>query len=252
LQLVAVADTLASRSYQDNVAVTSKFGGTANLAVTFTVAPQPEIEVSPGALVFHADALTDSVPPGQTITVFDPAGGPSGQVTATSDATWMVVDVDSSTTPVTVVVRPNAVLDSRGSPYVDSVLVASTVGTGVSQRVRVTYNIDVGRDPVIDLSVDRLEFQRPTSAQDVVPAQMVQVTNGGSRTLRELSVADVTEGGPVDWIFVLLDSRIAPATLTVAVTPAEAATTQRPEATLEITGQDSEPRRLTVVLIEPG
>ena len=74
----------------------------------------------------------------------------------------------------------------------------------------------------------------------------------GSRTLRELSVEDVTEGGPVNWLFVLLDSRIAPATLTIAIKPAEAATTQRNEATLEITGEDAAPRRLTVVLDQGG
>jgi hypothetical protein len=252
LVVVARADTLNSSTYRDNVAVTSTSGGTAIVAVAFGVAPQPEIQVSPAALVFHADALMDSVPPEQTISVFDPAGGPSGQIAATSAATWLSVDVNSSTAPVTVVVRPKEVLDSRDSPYVDSVAVSSTVGTGESQTVIVTYNIDVGRDPVIDLSTDRLEFRRPTSADDIVLAQNVEITNGGSRTLRELSVEDVTEGGPVDWLFVLLDSRIAPATLTVAIKPAEAAATNRPTATLEITGEDAQARRLTVVLREGG
>jgi hypothetical protein len=253
LKLIAVADTLGSDTYLGNVRVTSTAGGTADLAVAFTVTPLPEIQVSPGALVFHADALSQSAPDSQTITVFDPAGGPSGQVVATSDSAWLSVDVNTTTIPVTVVVRPNDVLDSRESPYVASVLVQSTVGTGEWQPVLVTYNIDVGRDPVIDLlGVDTLEFRRPTSAQDAVPAQTVQIENGGSRTLRELSVADVTEDGtgdgPVDWLFVLLDSRIAPATLTVAIKPAEAAVTERPVATLEITGENAVPRTLTVVL----
>jgi hypothetical protein len=252
LVVVAKAEALTNETYSDNVVITSASGSTEVVAVTFGVAPQPEIQVSPAALVFHANALTDSVPPEQTISVFDPAGGPSGQIAATSGATWLSVHVDSSTAPVTVVVRPNEVLDSRDSPYVDSVLVNSTVGTGEPQRVVVTYNIDVGRDPVIDLSADRLEFRRPTSADDVVLAQNVEITNGGSRTLRELSVEDVTEGGPVDWLFVLLDSRIAPATLTVAIKPAEAAATLGGEATLEITAEDAEPRRLTVVLREGG
>ncbi|MGD8698781.1 MAG: hypothetical protein PVJ43_05790, partial [Gemmatimonadales bacterium] len=108
------------------------------------------------------------------------------------------------------------------------------------------------RDPVIELSDRRLEFRRPASGQDVVPAQTVEITNSGSRTLRELSVDDVTDGGPVDWLFVLLDSRIAPATLTIAIKPAEAAASQRSEATLEITGEDAEPQRLTVILGEGG
>lgn len=252
LVLVAMADTLASGTYTDNVIVTSTLGGDVAVAVKFAVAPQPRIEVSPGTLVFHASALTDSLPPAQTVTVFDPAGGPSGQIAATSDLTWLDVDVDSTTLPVTVFVRPNEVLDSRGSPHEATVAIESTVGTGAAQQVQITYNIDVGRDPVIDLSSERLEFRKPTSSRDEIPAQTVQIDNGGSRTLRELSVADVTEGGPVDWLFLLLDSRIAPATLTVAIKPAEAAITQQNEATLEITGEDAEPRRLTVMLTEGG
>ncbi|MGD2155072.1 MAG: hypothetical protein PVG79_17540, partial [Gemmatimonadales bacterium] len=88
-----------------------------------------------------------------------------------------------------------------------------------------------------------------TSAQDAVPAQTVAVTNLGSRTLRELSVTDVTA---VDWLFVLLDSRIAPATLTVAIKPAEAAVTEDTEATLRVTGENAAPRELTVLLVGPG
>jgi hypothetical protein len=248
---------MLSSDETDVVRVTSKSGSTANVAVTFDVAPQPEIQVSPTALVFHADANTDIVPPEQTITVFDPAGGPSGQIAATIEGDtidWLDIDVDATTTPVTVVVRPNQVqvLDSRMSPYEATVAIESTVSTEAAQRVHVTYNIDVGRDPVIELSDRRLEFTRPTSAQDVVPAQTVEITNSGSRTLRELSVEDVTTGGPVDWLFVLLDSRIAPATLTVAIKPAEAAATQRPSATLEITGEDAGSQQITVVLLEGG
>lgn len=251
LVLVAAAGALTSDTYTDNVRVVSDPGGTADLAVAFTVAPTPEIQVSPRALVFHADALSEAVPDSQTITVFDPAGGPSGQVVATSEATWLSVEVVDTAPPVTIVVRPTEVLDSRFSPYVDSVLVGSTVGAGELQPVHVTYNIDVGRDPIIYLSDNTLEFRKPTSAQDAVPAQTVQVINGGSRTLRELSVDDVTAGGPVDWLFVLLDSRIAPATLTVAIKPAEAAATVRPVATLRITGENAEARDLTVLLLGP-
>jgi len=248
LVLVAAAGALSSDTYRDNVRVMSDPGGNADLAVAFTVTPLPEIQVSPAALVFHGDE-SETLPPAQTVTVFDPAGGPSGQVVATSEATWLSVEVVDTTLPVTVVVRPNEPLDSEFSPYVDSVLVGSTVGTGEPLPVRVTYNIDVGRDPIIHLSDDTLVFEKPTSAQDAVPAQTVAVTNLGSRTLRELSVTDVTA---VDWLFVLLDSRIAPATLTVAIKPAEAAVTEDTKATLRVTGENAAPRELTVLLVGPG
>jgi hypothetical protein len=248
LALAATASTLTSGTYDDVVRVTSQHGNTADLRVTFDVAPQPEIQVSPSALVFHVNALTEEPPEAQTITVFDPAGGPSGDISATSDAAWLNVAVDVSTAPVSVVVQPNAVLSSAASPYTATVTVTSTVGMSVPQQVLVSYYIDVGLDPVIELSREILTFVRPTSSADTIPAQTVEIRNGGSRTLRELSVTDVTDGGPVDWLFVLLDSRIAPATLTVAINPAEAATTQRNEATLEISGEDAEPHYVTVIL----
>ncbi|MDH4046129.1 MAG: hypothetical protein OEW06_16905, partial [Gemmatimonadota bacterium] len=74
----------------------------------------------------------------------------------------------------------------------------------------------------------------------------VEITNGGSGTLRELSVADVTG---TDWLFVLLDSRIAPAILTVAVNAAAAADeSANSVATLRIGGENAAPRTITVIL----
>jgi hypothetical protein len=254
LELTATADSLDDGA-SDRVTIRSTVADAVDLVVVFDVAPPPEIQVSPTALVFHVNALTEEPPAAQTITVFDPAGGPSGDVAATSDAAWLDVGVDAGTAPVSVVVQPNAVLSSTASPYTATVTVTSTVGGSVPQQVPVTYSIDVGLDPVIELSRETLTFVRPTSAADTVPAQTVDISNGGSRTLRELSVTDVTADptdpslvAPVDWLFVLLDSRIAPATLTVAIKPAEAAATQRTEATLAIAAEDAETRYITVRL----
>jgi hypothetical protein len=74
----------------------------------------------------------------------------------------------------------------------------------------------------------------------------VEITNGGRGTLRELTVEDVTG---TDWLFVLLDSRIAPATLTVAVNAAAPANEPANSvATLRIGGEGADSRTITVIL----
>jgi hypothetical protein len=74
----------------------------------------------------------------------------------------------------------------------------------------------------------------------------VFITNGGSGTLRDLRVVDLSAS---DWLFVLLDSRVAPAKLTVAIDPARAASAPANSvATLEISGEGAESKVVTVLL----
>jgi hypothetical protein len=94
---------------------------------------------------------------------------------------------------------------------------------------------------VIRLSPDSLTFERGSP-----PAQTVFITNGGSGTLRDLKVVDLTGS---DWLFVLLDSRVAPAKLTVAIDPARAAgAPANAVATLQISAEGAESQVVTVLL----
>ena len=210
--------------------------------VTFEVVPAPSIERSPAVLAFHVLA-GDPVPPDtQAFTVLDPAGRPTGSlaVSPSGDSAWLHVDPASGTAPATVRVWPIAVPPASDTAYVATIrIVGSLAPDTLTATVR--YYVDLGRSPAIVLSRDSLTFDRPNP-----PAQTVKITNGGSGTLRELSVRETTGA---DWLFVLFDSRIAPATLTVAIDPAKAADEPANSvALLEITGQGAQPRLITVAL----
>jgi hypothetical protein len=212
------------------------------LRVTFEAVAPPSIQRSPAALAFHVLA-GDPVPADtQAVTVFDPAGGPTGGLTVSpmGDSAWLHVEPPTGTTPATVRVWPITVPPASDTAYVTTIrIVGSLAPDTLTATVR--YYVDLGRSPAIVLSRDSLAFDRPNP-----PAQTVKITNGGSGTLRELSVRETTGA---DWLFVLFDSRIAPATLTVAVDPAKAVDEPANSvALLEITGEGAQPRTITVTL----
>ncbi len=213
---------------------------TVEIPVTFDVVPPPEIALSPTVLVFHSTVGDTELPAPQTVSVFDATGRSLGDVTADS-AAWLSTTVDIATVPASVVVQPNAVLDVLDSPYSATITVGSSAATNSPQQLTVVYYIDLGGRPVIRLSPDSLTFERGSP-----PAQTVFITNGGSGTLRDLKVVDLTGS---DWLFVLLDSRVAPAKLTVAIDPARAAgAPANAVATLQISAEGAESKVVTVLL----
>jgi len=174
--------------------------------------------------------------------VFDPEGRPTPGlgVTVSGDTSWFAYDVDSTSVPAAIRVWPITVPKASDTAYTAVVTVTARAGAD-TVRSGLQYVVAPPQGPVIDVSRDTLVFDRANPL-----AQTVEITNGGSGTLRELTVADVTG---TDWLFVLLDSRIAPAILTVAVN-AEAAANEPANsvATLRIGGENADPRTITVIL----
>jgi hypothetical protein len=212
------------------------------LRVRFEVVPPPSIQRSPAVLAFHVLA-GDPVPADtQAFTVFDPAGRPTGilEVTPTGDSAWLHVEPATGTAPATIRVWPITVPPASDTAYVATLRIVGSLAPD-TLTATVKYYVDLGRSPAIVLSRDSLTFERPNP-----PAQTVRITNGGSGTLSDLSVRETTGA---DWLFVLFDSRIAPATLTVAIDPAKAADEPANSvALLEITGQGAQARLITIVL----
>jgi hypothetical protein len=227
--------TVVLRSTQSQV-------GPDTLRVSFETVAPPTITRSPTVLAFHVLA-GDPVPADtQAITVFDPAGRPTGSlgVSPSGDSAWLHVEPATGTAPATVRVWPIAVPEASDTAYSATIRILGSLAPD-TLTATVKYYVELGRSPLIVLSRDSLTFDRPNP-----PAQTVKITNGGSGTLRDLSVRETTGA---DWLFVLFDSRIAPATLTVAVDPAKAADEPANSvALLEISGMDAQPRVIKVVL----
>lgn len=216
--------------------------GSMTVQVAFDVAPAPTLRRSPAVLTFTATEGLPLPADTQTIAVFDPEGRPTGtlDVTVSGDTSWFAWDVDATGVPAAIRIWPVTVPRASDSAY--TALVTVTGGTGVDTvRSVLQYDVAQPERPVILVSRDTLVFERVDPL-----AQTVEITNGGSGTLRELSVAD-TSG--TDWLFVLLDSRIAPAKLTVAVNATAAADEPANSvAILRITGENAEPKTITVIL----
>lgn len=224
------------------ITIDSPDPGSAAVAVAFDVAPAPALRRSPALLTFTATEGLPLPADTQTIAVFDPEGRPAGglDVTVSGDTSWFAWDADTAGVPAAIRVWPVTVPQASDSAYAAVVTVAGRAGADTVRSV-VQYVVARPGGPVIDVSRDTLVFERANPL-----AQTVEITNGGTGTLRELSVADVTG---TDWLFVLLDSRIAPAKLTVAVNAAAAADEPANSvATLRITGEDADPRTVTVIL----
>ncbi len=206
--------------------------------VAFEVVPPPRIQISPTTLVFQAIAGDGAPPDSQVISVFDPVGRPTGELTVSvQDGDWLRADTASAT----IVVRPDTVLPASDTAYAATLTISSSLDPNRVVEAGIRYHVDLGRTPVIVLEPDSLTFERPNP-----PAQTVNIENGGSGTLRELRVREVSGA---DWLFVLLDNRIAPATLTVAVNPETAADEPaNAVAQLEISGERAQPRFIWVTL----
>jgi hypothetical protein len=216
--------------------------GGATVQVAFDVAPAPTLRRSPAALTFTATEGLPLPTDTQTIAVFDPEGRPTGglDVTVSGETAWFAYDVDTTGVPAAIRVWPVTVPEARDSAYVAVVTVTDRAGSDTVRSV-LQYAVAQPEGAVIDVSRDTLEFDRASPL-----AQTVEITNGGRGTLRELTVEDQTG---TDWLFVLLDSRIAPATLTVAVNAAAAANEPANSvATLRISGEGADSRTITVVL----
>ena len=224
------------------VTVDSPDPGAATVRVAFDVAPAPALRRSPAALTFTATEGLPVPADTQTIAVFDPEGRPTGglDVTVSGDTSWFAYDVDSTSVPAAIRVWPITVPQARDTAYTAVVTVRGRAGAD-TVRSLLQYAVAQPEGPVIEVSRDTLVFDRASPL-----AQTVEITNGGSGTLRELTVEDVTG---TDWLFVLLDSRIAPATLTVAVNAGAAAgEPANSVATLRIGGESADPRTITVIL----
>jgi len=216
--------------------------GGATVRVAFELAPAPSLRRSPAALTFTATEGLPLPPDTQTIAVFDPEGRPTGalDVTVSGETAWFAYDVDSTGVPAAIRVWPVTVPEARDSAYEAVVTITDRVGAD-TVRTLLQYAVAQPEGAVIDVSRDTLAFDRASPL-----AQTVEITNGGRGTLRELTVEDVTG---TDWLFVLLDSRIAPATLTVAVNATAAANEPANSvATLRIGGEGADSKTVTVIL----
>jgi hypothetical protein len=237
---VGLAPVIPTRT--GSVSVSSPEGGAAALEVRFDLVPTPALRGSPAALTFTATGGLPTPADTQTIAVFDPEGRPTGGLTVmvSGETNWFAYEVDSTSVPAAVRVWPTMVPPPRDTAYAATVAIASAIAADTVRSV-LAYLVSPPSGPVIEVSRDTLVFDRANPL-----AQTVEITNGGGGTLRELTVQDLTG---TDWLFVLLDSRIAPATLTVAVNAAAAAgEPPNSVAELRVSGEGAEPRIVTVVL----
>ncbi len=216
---------------------------TADIVVTFVVAEPTTLSLSPQTVVFNSIAGETAVPDAQTVSIINAGSGQLRDIGVTANETWLSLSLDTSSVPATVTVQPNQVLESRSAPYTADIEVTSSTAVNSPRIAYVEYFVQTPAGPVIRLSPQTLTFER-----DNPPAQTVNITNGGSGTLRDLAV-EVTYQGGNDWLFVLLDTRVAPAKLTVALVAQNAANAPpNSVANLRISGEGAEPQIVTVHL----
>ena len=216
---------------------------TADIAVTFVVSEPTTLSLSPQTVVFNSIAGEATVPEAQTVSIINAGSGQLRDIAVAANQSWLTLSLDTSSVPATVTLQPNQVLESRSAPYTADIEVLSSTAVNSPRIAYVEYFVQPPAGPVISLSPQTLTF-----ARDNPPAQTVNITNGGSGTLRDLAV-EVTYQGGNDWLFVLLDTRVAPAKLTVALVAQNAAgAPANAEAILRISGEGAAEQEVTVRL----
>jgi len=215
---------------------------TADIAVTFVVSEPTTLSLSPQTVVFNSIDGETSAPDAQTVSIINSGSGQLRDIAVLANQSWLTCSLSTSSGPATVTVWPNQVLESRSAPYTANIDVSSSTAVNSPRVAYVEYFVQPPAGPVIRVSPDSLAFTR-----DNPGAQTVNITNGGSGTLRDLVVEVAYQGG-TDWLFVLLDTRVAPAKLTVAFVTQNAPSGQT-TATLTISGEGAVDQQVTVTLL---
>jgi large repetitive protein len=221
LTLAATTGALAPGTYTAGVVVTSPEASNSpqTLSVSFTVAPDPRIELAPSHIAF-AVRQNAAAPPAQVVTIQNGGTGTLGTLsfatryTQGEPAGWLSATASGETAPATLALAVNSTTLEPGT-YSAEVEVRSPDASNSPQTLRVSYTVD--GDPRIQVSPAAVAFAVRQNASAPAP-QVVAVTNAGTGTLDSLAFTiRYAADQPTGWLDAALDGATAPAALTLRV-----------------------------------
>lgn len=186
---VTIAPTtgaLAAGTYTATVSIAST--GASNtpraVAVTFTVDPQPTLQLSTQSVAFSAIQAGGS-PTQQTVAVGNGGGGtlapPTASVSYTTGTGWLSATVSGTAAPYTIAIQPTTGALTAGT-YSATVSVASTGATNTPQSVAVTFTVTAAAQPTLAAVPGALTFSALAGGASPA-AQNVALSNSGTGTL---------------------------------------------------------------------
>lgn len=179
----------------------------------------PQIDEDDIASIRIAPATLD-LPVGQSIDLQAVALDATGALLAGVAIQWQTGDPSVAS------------IDQDG--VVTGVAVGSTQVSASAAGITGTADVTVDLPPSIDLDRTSVAFSSVAGGADPTP-ENVAVTNGGAFNLNGIEVDSITYGpGAMDWLMATLDQPQAPATMTLAATPAGVTTVGSYTATVHL------------------
>lgn len=207
ITVTASAANLAAGSYSGAVTITTNVGVQTKIPVAITVSSSGgPVTVSPSSLTF-AYSLNGTLPAAQTLQVTGTQTF-SASAATTSGGPWLAVTPTSGTGDVTLTVTANPAGLATGT-YSGSITISAT-GV-VSQTVTVTLTVSAAS--TLAATPNPLTFAYAAGNPNP-PAQTVTVTSTGQ------AVTFTATASSSGWLSVTQSAPATPATLTVAVNPA--------------------------------
>ena len=219
LTLQPTTGALGAGTYTATVSVASAVASNSprTVTVTFTVAAQPTIVVTPASRSFSA-LQGGANPAAQTVAVANGGGGTLTNLSvgvsySGSGGGWLSATLNTTTAPSTLTLQP-ATGGLGAGTYNATVSVASSVASNSPQTVSVTFTVGAP-PPLIVLTPTSRSFSAIVGAPNP-PAQTVAVTNGGGGSLSGLNESvTYTAGQPNGWLDSEINPKTAPGTLTL-------------------------------------
>ena len=137
LTVTVNSNSLASGTYNGNIAISPAGGNPVNIPVILTVAAATAVSATPTTLTFNY-SVGSSAPASQPIAVS--GSGAAFTAAASSNGNWLVVSPASGTAPGTVNVSVNP-SGLAANTYIGTVTVAAASGASGSTTVTVTLNV---------------------------------------------------------------------------------------------------------------
>ncbi len=204
--------TLVAGTYQGTVTLTPQGQGNTpfQVPVTLVVTAQPQLTITPSALVFNYQ-IGGAAPPAQSIELT--STGTVIGFTAQSNANWLVVTPGAATTPASLTVTIQTQLLNQPGSY-PGVITITPLGVGSPQTVSVTAN--VGTTPFLNVSPNQLTFRLQIGGPNP-PDQEVAVSSTGVAQAFTTQVTTQTGG---NWLVVRTQNPTTTQPLVIGVNPA--------------------------------